>query len=81
VTPKVARISPPFSVVLAEILVVALAVVGGVVDHHPALVAELGHEISCDVVLVDHRAVDPVDLRVVVAVGDVRQHRTPDHDR
>ena len=66
---------------LAEVLVVALAVVGGVVDHHPGLVAEVGHQIGRDLVLIDHRAVDPVDLRVVVAVGDVGQHRAPDHDR
>src|SRR5690606_41946975 len=32
-------------------------------------------------VLVDHGAVDPVDLRVVVAIGDLRQDRTPDDDR
>ena len=67
--------------VLAEVLVVALAVVGRVVDHHPGLVAELGHEVGGGVVLVDHCPVNPVDLRVVVAVGDFGQDRAPDHDR
>ena len=82
VTPKVPRISPPFSVTYsAEVLVVAFAVVGGVVDDHPGLVAEPGHEIGGRVVLVDHGAVDAVDLRVVVAVGDVGQDRAPDDHR
>src|SRR5690606_12567046 len=67
--------------VLGEVLVVALAVVGGVVDHHPGLVAQAGHQLGRGLVLIDHGAVDPVDLRVVVAIGDLRQDRTPDDDR
>jgi hypothetical protein len=64
---------------LAEVFVVALAVVRGVVDHGPLLVAQAGHELRRDVVLVDHRAVDAMDLLEVVGVGDVGQHRAPHH--
>ncbi len=64
---------------LAEIFVVTLAVVGGVVDHRDGLVAELGDQLGVGVVLVDHRAVDAMHLRVLVAIGDVGQHRAP-HD-
>ena len=64
---------------LAEILVVALAVVGGVVDHRDGLVAELGDQLGVGVVLVDHRAVDAMHLGILVAIGDVGQHRAP-HD-
>ena len=67
--------------VFAEVLVVALAVVGGVVDDRPALELELGHELRRRLVLVDHRAVDAMHLLVVVRVGDVRQHCAPHHDR
>ena len=65
----------------AEILVVALAVVGGVVDDREGLVAELGHQFGIGLVLVDHGAVDAMHLGIFVAVGDVGQHRAPDHHR
>ena len=66
---------------LAEIFVVALAVVGGVVDHRDGLVAELGDQLGVGVVLVDHRAVDAMHLGIFVAIGDVGQHRAPDDHR
>ena len=65
----------------AEVLVVALAVVGGIVDHREGLVAEAGQELGVGLVLVDHGAVDAMDLGIFVAVGDVGQHRAPYHDR
>src|SRR5262249_26970273 len=43
------------------------------------LVAELRNQLSVGVVLVDHGAVDAVHLVVLVAVGDVGEHRAP-HD-
>jgi len=64
---------------LAEILVVALAVVGGVVDHRNGRVAEARDQLGVGVVLVDHGAVDAMHFRILVAVGDVGQHRAP-HD-
>ena len=64
---------------LAEIFVVALAVVGGVVNDRDRLVAELGDQLGVRVVLVDHGAVDAMHLFILVAIGDVGQHRAP-HD-
>ena len=66
---------------LAEIFVVALAVIGGVVDHRDGLVAELGDQLGIGVVLVDHGAVDAMNLGILVAIGDVGQHRAPDDHR
>ncbi len=70
-----------FLQVLAEVLVVALAVVRGVVDHHPFLVLHAGHELCRDLVLVDHGAVDAMDFGELVGVGDGGKHRAPDDDR
>ena len=82
VTPKVPRICPPFCLdVFREIFVVALAVVGGVVNDHPLLESEAGHQFGGDLVLVDHRAVDPMHFRIFGAVGDVGENRAPDHHR
>src|SRR5581483_5081777 len=64
---------------LAEVFVVALAVVGGVVNHGDGFEAEPRDELGVGVVLVDHGAVDAVHLVVLVAVGDVGQHGAP-HD-
>ena len=65
----------------AEILVVALAVIGGVVDNREGLVAELRQQLGVGVVLVDHGAVDAMHLGIFVAVGDIGQHRAPHHNR
>ena len=64
-----------------EVFVVAFAVVGGVMDDDPLLVLEAGHELGCDFVLIDHRAVDAVHFLVVVRVGHVRKDCTPHDDR
>ena len=64
---------------LAEILVVALAVVGGVMDHRDGLVTELGDQRRVGFILVDHRAVDAMNLCILVAVGDVGKD-SPPHD-
>src|SRR5712692_2632476 len=74
-------LAPELRQVLGEVLVVALTVVGGVVNDHPALEFHAGHELRRHLVLVDHGAVDAVHLRVLVAVGDVGQHRAPHHHR
>src|SRR6185503_16331872 len=50
--------------VFREIFVVTLAVVGGVVNDHPFLEPEAGHQYRGDLVLVDHRAVDPMHFRI-----------------
>ncbi len=57
----------------------AFAVIGGVMNYCYGLVAELGDQFRIGVVLVDHRAVDAMNLRIFVAVGDVGQHGAP-HD-
>ena len=64
-----------------EILVVAFAVVGGVMDHGPLFVLQARHEFGGDLVLIDHGAVDAMHFLVVVCVGYFRQHRAPDDDR
>src|SRR3569833_2329106 len=66
---------------LAEVFVVALAVVGRVVDHRHGGEAELGNQLRIGIVLVDHRAVDAMNLGVLVAIGDVGQHSAPDDHR
>jgi hypothetical protein len=40
-----------------------------------------GHQFRGDLVLVDHRAVDPMHFRIFGAVGDVGENRAPDHHR
>ena len=57
----------------------ALAVVGGVVDHRHGLEAKPGDQFRVGIVLVDHRAVDAMNFRILVAIGDVGQHGAP-HD-
>src|SRR5438128_1987565 len=76
--PALSMVSIKSAAALAEILVVALAVIGGVVDDRPGLEALVDHELRRRLVLVDHGAVDAVDLLVIVRVGDVGQHRAPD---
>ena len=50
--------------------------------HAPVLVEALAeHEPGVGLVLVDHRAVDAMDLLEVVGVGDVGEHRAPHHRR
>src|SRR6185437_9123570 len=50
-------------------------------DHRYGLVAELRDQFGVGVVLVDHRAVDAMDLGIFVAVGHVGQHGAPDDHR
>ncbi len=70
-----------FSQRLAEIFVMPFAVIGGVVNHSDGLITEIRDQLRIGVVLVDHRAIDAVNFRVLVAIGDVGQHRAPDDHR
>src|SRR5262245_52321707 len=63
----------------AEIFVVALAVIGRVMNDRDRLVAELGNQLGVRVILVDHGAVDAMHFFILVAIGDVGQHGAP-HD-
>jgi hypothetical protein len=60
---------------------VSFAVISGVVDHRHGLEAELGDQRRVGIVLVDHRAVDAMNLRILVAVSDVGQHGAPHNHR
>jgi hypothetical protein len=51
------------------------------VDHCEGLVAELRQQLGVGIVLVDHGAVDAMHLGILVAVGDIGEHRAPDHNR
>ncbi|MCY1493854.1 hypothetical protein D9M68_276990 [compost metagenome] len=48
-------------------------------DDGPLLVAQAGHELGRHFALVDHRAVDTMDLLELVAVGHLGQYGAPYH--
>ncbi len=57
------------------------AVIGRVMDYSHSLIAELRDQFGIGVILVDHCAIDAMHFRILVAIGDVGQHGTPNDDR
>lgn len=67
--------------IFAEIFVLSLAVVGGVVNDNVFQETLLGEELRCELAFIDHRPVDAMNFVVVVAIGDLGQDGAPHHDR